>query len=61
MDTRLALLAHSNVPFKHWDDTFEIAFLINHLSTIIRLTSTFEVIFHKIPDYRFLKTFGYEC
>jgi capsular polysaccharide biosynthesis protein len=62
MDIGLALLAHSNVPFKHWDDKFETAcFLINHLPTLTRLTFTFDVSFHKILDYRFLKTFGYEC
>jgi hypothetical protein len=58
----LALLAHSNVPFTHGDDSFETAFyLINCLPTISRPKSPFELLFHKIPDYKFLKTFGYEC
>jgi hypothetical protein len=35
VDTRLALLAHSNVPFKNWDDTFDTtSFLINRHPSI---------------------------
>jgi hypothetical protein len=62
VDTGLALLVHSGVPFKHWDDAFDtVCFLINRLPTVTRPKSPFELLFGKSPDYRFLKMFGCEC
>jgi len=63
VDTGLALLAHSHVPFVHWDSAFETAyFLINRLpSSVNRNSSPYELLFHKSPDYKFLKVFGCEC
>jgi hypothetical protein len=63
VDTGLSLLAHSHVPFAHWDSAFETAcFLINRLpSSVNRNSSPFELLFHKVPDYKFLKVFGCEC
>jgi hypothetical protein len=62
VDTGLTLLSHSGVPFKYWDDAFDTAcFLINRLPTATRSQSSFELLFGKAPDYRFLKTFGCEC
>jgi len=63
VDIGLALLAHSHVPFVHWDSAFETAcFLINRLpSSVNRTSSPYELLFHKPPDYKFLKVFGCEC
>jgi hypothetical protein len=60
VDIGLALLAHSHVPFKFWDDAFDTAtFLINRLpSSVNKLKSPFELLFGKSPDYKFLKYFG---
>jgi hypothetical protein len=54
VDTGLALLSHSKVPFKFWDDAFDTAtFLINRLpSSVNRQKSPFELLFGKIPDYQ---------
>lgn len=56
----LALLAHSSMPLKFWDEAFLTAvFLINCLpSRIINNQSPFERLYGKPPDYTFLRTFG---
>jgi len=60
--TGLTLLAHSNVPFKYWEDAFDTAcYLINCLPSLTHPKSPFELLFNKLPDYTFLKTFGCEC
>jgi len=62
VDTGLTLLAHSNVPFKYWDDAFDTAcYVINRLPSLTRPKSPFELLFNKLPNYTFLKTFGCEC
>lgn len=53
----LALLTHSSIPIKFWDE----AFLINHLpSKVINSYTPIERLLGKKPDYSFLKTFGYK-
>jgi len=62
VDIGLTLLAHSNVPFKYWDDAFDTAcYLINRLPSLTRPKSPFELLFNKLSDYTFLETFGCEC
>jgi hypothetical protein len=63
VDTSLALLAHSHVPFKFWDNAFDTAcYLINRLpSALNSVLSPFELLFNKSPDFNLLKVFGCEC
>lgn len=56
IDIGLALLAHSNVPFTHWDNAFDTTgFLINRLPTVSSLKPPFELLFHKPPIINFFK------
>ena len=57
------LLAFSSVTFSYWDEAFlTAAYLINCLpSPITQHKSPIDILYHKIPDYKFLKTFKYAC
>uniref|UniRef100_A0A803QCY3 Integrase catalytic domain-containing protein n=1 Tax=Cannabis sativa TaxID=3483 RepID=A0A803QCY3_CANSA len=59
----LTLLAQSIMPLKYWWDAFSTAvYLINRLPTpILDHKTPFEMLHKKIPDYKFLKTFGVAC
>jgi hypothetical protein len=63
IDTTLALLATSSLPKKFWDDAYLTScYLINRLSTpLLKNLSPFEKLFSQVPDYKFLKIFGYQC
>ncbi|MFS7946898.1 putative RNA-directed DNA polymerase [Helianthus anomalus] len=63
VETGLALLAHSNLPQRFWSFAFETAtYLINRLpSRTSSNTSPFLHIFHRKPDYSFLRVFGCQC
>uniref|UniRef100_A0A2N9HK34 Integrase catalytic domain-containing protein n=1 Tax=Fagus sylvatica TaxID=28930 RepID=A0A2N9HK34_FAGSY len=63
VETGLTLLATASVPFSYWDEAFlTSAYLINCLpSPVTKNKSPLEILYHKTPDYNFLKTFGYAC
>jgi hypothetical protein len=63
VDFGLALLSHSSLPLRFWDSSFDTTcYLINRLPSFVnKLKSPFELLFHKTPDYKFLKIFGCEC
>lgn len=59
----LTLLAQASLPFSFWANAFETAtYLINLLPTpILQNRSPYFMVYHKPPDYFFLKIFGCEC
>ena len=63
VEVGLSLLAHASMPLKFWDEAFAIVvFLINRLpSRVIQNKTPFELLFHKPPDYSFLRSFGCAC
>jgi hypothetical protein len=63
VETSLSLLASASMPLKFWGEAFLTAsFLINRLpSPVTNHQSPFELLFHKAPDYNFLKVFGCAC
>jgi hypothetical protein len=63
METSLALLAHSSLPLRFWDDAFVTAcYLINHLpSKVVDSVSLFEKLLNKQPSYDQLRVFGSSC
>lgn len=60
MDVGLALLAHSSMPLRFWDEAFLTAcYLINRIpSRVIQHLSPFEKFTGSKPDYSSLKIFG---
>jgi len=63
VETGLSLLASASMPLKYWDEAFLTAsFLINRLPfPVTNHKSPFELLFHKPPNYAFLKVFGCVC
>jgi len=63
VETGLALLSHAKMPLHFWDDAFVTAcYLINRMPNLnLHHKSPFEILFHSIPDYNFLKVFGCTC
>ncbi|MCH80541.1 retrovirus-related Pol polyprotein from transposon TNT 1-94, partial [Trifolium medium] len=63
VENGLTLLAHAKVPLHFWDHAFLTAtYLINRLpSPTLDNKSPFFLLNFKIPDYKFLKTFGCAC
>lgn len=60
VEVSLSMLSHSRLPHQFWEDAFITAFyLINQLPTpILQNKSPFELVFHRKPNYQFLKVFG---
>lgn len=63
VEIRLALLAHSAVPFSFWDMAFDTTnFLMNHMPTLVlNNVSPYKKLFAKSPDYSTLRSFGCAC
>jgi len=63
VETGLSLLSHSHLPQHFWEDAFTTAmYVINRLRTpLLHNQSPYEVVYHKKPDYQFLKIFGCAC
>ena len=63
VETGLSLLSHSHLPQHFWEDAFTTAmYIINRLPTpLLHNQSPYEVVYHKKPDYQFLKIFGCAC
>lgn len=59
----LTLLAQAKMPLYYWWEAFATAvFLINRLpSQILQNQSPYDLLFHKTPDYKAMKTFGCAC
>ena len=59
----LTLLHHASLPLKFWDSAFCTAiYLINRLPPAsLKFEIPYHMLFHKFPDYNFLKTFGCSC
>lgn len=57
----LALLSHASLPVTFWSYAFATAvYLINRMpTTTLNLSSPYELIFHKMPNYTKLKIFGF--
>jgi hypothetical protein len=47
----------------YWEDAFQTAtYIINRLPTpVLHHKSSFEILYNKIPDYRFMRVFGCAC
>jgi hypothetical protein len=63
VDTAFALLVHSHVSLKFWDDAFDTTcYIINCLPSFVNIVkSPFELLFNKSLDFYLLKAFGCEC
>ena len=59
----LALLHHSNLPTSFWEHAFHTSVYLHNrtITPILNFQSPFEVLYNKIPDYKFLKSFGCLC
>ena len=59
----LTLLHHVSLPLKFWDFAFCTAiYLINRLPTAsLDFSVRYHMLFQKLPEYTFLKTFGCAC
>ena len=63
VETGLALLDHSHLPFQMWDHAFiTTTYLINRLPSVSLENKTpYFKLFHKFPDYAHLRVFGCAC
>jgi hypothetical protein len=63
VETDLALLAHSSLLARFWDEAFITAcYLINRMpSRVLQNSTPLETLFHEQPDYGFLRVFGCAC
>jgi len=63
VETGLTILGKCKAPFRFWNYAFETSiYLINCMLTpVLAHRSPFDYLFHRSPDYHFLRTFGCLC
>uniref|UniRef100_A0A8R7QTF3 Integrase catalytic domain-containing protein n=1 Tax=Triticum urartu TaxID=4572 RepID=A0A8R7QTF3_TRIUA len=63
VETGLALLAHSSLPLRFWDEAFLTAcYLINRMPTpVLNKDTPLFRLFHVQPNYSSLRIFGCAC
>ncbi|KAJ3676869.1 hypothetical protein LUZ60_002593 [Juncus effusus] len=63
VELALSTMSQASVPIRFWDDMFySIVYLINRLpNTANPSKSPFEILFHKTPDYNFMRVLGCLC
>ncbi|KAJ6969913.1 hypothetical protein NC653_034466 [Populus alba x Populus x berolinensis] len=63
VETGLTLLGQCNAPLRFWNYAMESSvYLINRMPThVLQNKSPFACLFHRTPDYNFLRTFGCLC
>lgn len=63
VETGLALLAHSSIPLRYWDEAFlKACYLINRMpSRTIKNSTPITRLLNIVPEYSFLCTFGCAC
>lgn len=56
-------MKHSSLPHEFWDEAvYTATYLVNRMPTpILNYKSLYQLVFHREPDYQFLRNFGYEC
>jgi len=59
----LTFLSSASLPIKFWGEVFRtVVYIINMLpSPVLQNKSPYELLFHKLPGYNTLKTFGCAC
>ncbi|KAL8151864.1 hypothetical protein V2J09_021672, partial [Rumex salicifolius] len=57
----LALLAHSNLPIKFWENAFTQRYMSTTITPNLSFKSPYESLYAKHPDYGFFKSFGCMC
>ena len=62
VELAIANMAHASIPEKFWDDIFSsMVYLINRLPSANSSSSPYSKLFHKNPDYTFLRVLGCLC
>ena len=63
VEVGLSLLAHSHLLMIYWKDVFQTAtYIVNRLLTpVLHRKSPFKILYSRIPDYHFMRVFGYAC
>lgn len=63
VETGLSLLSHASMPRSYWTYAFAAAvYLINRIPTqVLQLTSTFQKLFSRNPNFEKMKVFGCLC
>ncbi|GFP91838.1 retrovirus-related pol polyprotein from transposon tnt 1-94, partial [Phtheirospermum japonicum] len=59
----LALLAHSKLPIDFWEQAFHTTIYLNNrtITPTLKHKSPYICLYHRQPDYQFLKSFGCLC
>ena len=63
VETTLTMMSQASMTLDYWDyAVISSVYLVNRLpSSAIQNEVPYQRLFHKLPDYKFLKVFGYAC